>query len=112
MNEINELSSDIKKNLLKALLKGDINKDDLNNPKDIIRLCNDHKSLIWIKMGDIESIKFEGKDISKEEYNRLSKLAEVLGLPMLSAHAKFNIEVVPSPYNIPLANSEDQIQMD
>ena len=86
--------------------------EDIEGQSDIIRLYTQPYDLIHISMGDIQRFSFDGQSITEEEYRRLERLAEVLGIERPHALSNWSVKVVPSPYGIPLANSEDEIQLD
>jgi len=106
---IDKLDIETKKRILKSLQSGKFNKSILKsmNVDEVTTLLTKPYALISVKMGDIISYTFYGKNIDKAEFERLSELSDMLGIERKPINSTFNIEVIKSP--IPLANDEKDI---
>lgn len=106
---IDSTSIEVKKAILKAIQEGKLTKADLMTMKidEVSILLTKQYPLISVKMGDTQTFKFNGEDVSEQEFERLSKIADALGVEQLGGVARWNINVIDTGF--PLANNENDV---
>ncbi len=105
---LEEIGSQERKVLLKAIIEGKIRKEDIKNGKEIAKLLTSEIGLLAVFMGEIASYSFDGREIDKEEHERLSALSKAIGIEEKNIIANFTRR----PNDIPLSNSENEISLD
>lgn len=107
--KIESTSTEVKKAILKAIQAGKLTKKDLETMKidEVSILLSTQCPLISVKMGDTQTFRFNNEDVTKQEFERLSKIADALGVEQLGGVARWNINVNDTGF--PLANYENDI---
>lgn len=106
---IDSTSIEVKKAILKAIQAGKLTKADLLTMKidEVSILLSRPHPLISVKMGDIQSFRFNNEDVTEQEFERLTKIADALGVEQFNGVARWNINVIDTGF--PLANNENDI---
>ena len=78
-SNLNNLTIEDKKRLLSAIANGSIDKSDLHNPEIITIISSrDGWNLIHCECWGIDDYKHNGKEVSKEDYERLAIIYNAL----------------------------------
>ncbi len=75
-----DLELKAKKKLFKAIVQGKIKTEDLKNIEEVVKLFSQRIPLIEFRVDEICTYTFCGIHVSKEEFERLEKLAKALGI--------------------------------